>query len=215
MWTRKASSRLEGTRPEEIPAGEGPADLLERFPSRGPVAGVSGGCGTYWRLSRRWRRRRERRFSLPGGGQVTTDGSNRRHKSTEPPSPLALIPRLDGAPVPRTTGLTTSATRAYLDPPPSFCLLLSHTRLLSHICSRILADGRRSRGRGARPRERRMSAGGATLASERPGRSNRRRRRPAGRGRPGPAPRHRASGAGLDVRGGWLFPGWMTVSGLG
>jgi hypothetical protein len=68
-----------------------------RGPRRGGRShGVPGGCGTYRRLSRRWRRRRERRFSLPGGGQVATDNPSRRRKSTEPPSPLAAIPRLDG-----------------------------------------------------------------------------------------------------------------------
>jgi hypothetical protein len=145
MWTRKASSRLEGTRPEgallegsrpeEIPAGEGPADLLERFPSRGPVAGVSGGCGTYWRLSRRWRRRRERRFSLPGGGPVATDGPNRCRKSPGPPSPLALIPRLDGDPSPPHDRSSRPRCKG-VPRPASFVLSAAVAHLLSHTCGR-------------------------------------------------------------------------------
>jgi hypothetical protein len=202
---------------EEGPVGKGPADLLERSPSRGPVAwsprrlwNLIGGCrGAGVGVGRGG--------FLSSGGRAGRDGQS-QPSPQEPRSPLLPSPRslaLMGTPVARKTGPTTSATRAYLDAVPvvlSAAVAHSSAVARSSAVAYLLSH---TRGRSAQPRKERIPAGGATLASGRPGRSNRRRRRPAGRGRHGPASRHRASGAGLDVRGGWLFPDWMTVSGLG
>ena len=140
-----------------------------------------------WRLSRRWRQHGERRFSPPGGGPVTTDGSNRRRKSTEPPSPLTLIPRLNGDPsrphdrsnylrykgVPRPASFVLSAAVAHSS---AVARSSAVAYLFPHTC-----------GRRAQPREGQTSP---------------------------PAGRARQARPGLDFRGGWLFPDWMTVSGL-
>jgi hypothetical protein len=147
---------------EEGPAGEGPADLLERSPSREPVA---------WSPRRLWNLLAvvaalasawgEAAFSLPGGGQVATDGPSRRRKSIEPPSPLAVIPRLDGDPspphdrsnclhckgVPRPASFVLSAAVAHSS---AVAYLLSHTcgRRAQPRWKRIPAREAHVRGRG-------------------------------------------------------------------